>query len=80
MSKEHWSMATQPDPGADRASGSPPDEGRVDILIVDDRPDKRLVYQTILEDLGHSLTHHAICLGSLRLLQGIYERRRATLH
>ena len=34
----------------------------------------------IVKDLGHSLTHHAICLGSLRLLQGIYERRRATLH
>src|SRR5437763_4069534 len=48
-------MATQPDPGADRASGSPPDEGRVDILIVDDRPDKRLVYQTILEDLGQKI-------------------------
>jgi phospholipase/carboxylesterase len=34
----------------------------------------------IVEDLGHSLTYHAISLGSLRLLQGIYERRRATLH
>ena len=34
----------------------------------------------IVEDLGHALTHRAICLGSLRLLQGIYERRRATLH
>lgn len=34
----------------------------------------------IVEDLGHALTHSAICLGSLRLLQGIYERRRATLH
>ena len=34
----------------------------------------------IVKDLGHSLTHHAISLGSLRLLQGIYERRRATLH
>ena len=34
----------------------------------------------IVEDLGHSLTHHAISLGSLRLLQGIYERRQATLH
>jgi phospholipase/carboxylesterase len=34
----------------------------------------------IVEDLGHSLTHHAISLGSLRLLQGIFERRRATLH
>jgi phospholipase/carboxylesterase len=34
----------------------------------------------IVEALGHSLTHHAISLGSLRLLQGIYERRRASLH
>jgi phospholipase/carboxylesterase len=34
----------------------------------------------IVEDLGHALTHRAICLGSLRLLQGIYEGRRATLH
>jgi phospholipase/carboxylesterase len=34
----------------------------------------------IVEHLGHSLTHHAISLGSLRLLQGIFERRRATLH
>jgi phospholipase/carboxylesterase len=34
----------------------------------------------IVEELGHSLSPHAISLGSLRLLQGIYERRRATLH
>ncbi|MGH8764502.1 MAG: dienelactone hydrolase family protein [Burkholderiales bacterium] len=34
----------------------------------------------VIEDLGHALTHEAICRGSLRLLQGIYERRRATLH
>ena len=34
----------------------------------------------IIEDLGHALTHEAICRGSLRLLQGIYEQRRATLH
>lgn len=34
----------------------------------------------IIEDLGHALTYEAICRGSLRLLQGIYERRRATLH
>ena len=33
-----------------------------------------------VEDLGHALSHRAISLGSLRLLQGIYERRRATLH
>ena len=54
MSREYWPMAKQPDSGSDRASGSP-DEGRVDILIVDDRPDKRLVYQTILEDLGQKI-------------------------
>jgi phospholipase/carboxylesterase len=34
----------------------------------------------IIEDLGHALTHEAVCRGSLRLLQGIYEGRRATLH
>lgn len=34
----------------------------------------------IVDDLGHALSHRAICLGSLRLLQGIYEGRRATLH
>jgi phospholipase/carboxylesterase len=34
----------------------------------------------VIEDLGHALTYEAICRGSLRLLQGIYERRRATLH
>jgi len=34
----------------------------------------------IIDELGHALTHEAICRGSLRLLQGIYERRRATLH
>ncbi len=34
----------------------------------------------IVEFLGHALSHRAISLGSLRLLQGIYERRRATLH
>jgi phospholipase/carboxylesterase len=34
----------------------------------------------IIDDLGHALTHEAICRGSLRLLQGIYEGRRATLH
>jgi len=34
----------------------------------------------IVDDLGHALSHRAISLGSLRLLQGIYEGRRATLH
>ena len=34
----------------------------------------------IIENLGHALSHEAICRGSLRLLQGIYEGRRATLH
>lgn len=34
----------------------------------------------VIEDLGHALTYEAICRGSLRLLQGIYEGRRATLH
>ena len=34
----------------------------------------------IVGDLGHALSHHAISIGSLRLLQGIFEGRRATLH
>jgi phospholipase/carboxylesterase len=34
----------------------------------------------IVEDLGHALSHRAISLGSLCLLQGIYEGRRATVH
>ncbi len=34
----------------------------------------------IVDDLGHALSHPAISLGSLRLLQGIYQRRGATLH
>jgi len=34
----------------------------------------------IVEHDGHELSHCAISLGSLRLLQGIYEGRRATLH
>jgi phospholipase/carboxylesterase len=34
----------------------------------------------IVEDLGHALSQRAIGLGSLRLLQGIYEGRRATIH
>jgi phospholipase/carboxylesterase len=34
----------------------------------------------IVDDLGHALSHRAISLGSLRLLQGIYQRRGATLH
>ncbi len=34
----------------------------------------------IVDDLGHALSHRAISLGSLRLLQGIYEGRRAILH
>jgi phospholipase/carboxylesterase len=34
----------------------------------------------IIDALGHALNHQAVSFGSLRLLQGIYERRRATLH
>src|SRR5204863_10080777 len=34
----------------------------------------------IVEDLGHALSQRAIGLGSLRLLQGIYEGRRHTIH
>lgn len=34
----------------------------------------------IVDELGHALSHQAVSIGSLRLLQGIYEGRRATLH
>ena len=34
----------------------------------------------IVGDLGHALSHQAVSIGSLRLLQGIYEGRKATLH
>ena len=34
----------------------------------------------IVEQQGHVIDHQAVSLGSLRLLQGIYEGRRATLH
>ena len=37
------------------APGEAPPAGGADILIVDDRPDKLLVYRTILEDLGQNL-------------------------
>ncbi|TMH60439.1 MAG: response regulator [Betaproteobacteria bacterium] len=37
------------------ALGQAPPAGGADILIVDDRPDKLLVYRTILEDLGQNL-------------------------
>ena len=37
------------------ALGEAPPAGGADILIVDDRPDKLLVYRTILEDLGQNL-------------------------
>jgi signal transduction histidine kinase len=47
-------MSPMSEPSSDRVKpGS--DDAHVDILIVDDRPDKRLVYQTILEDLGQKI-------------------------
>src|SRR5215471_12102832 len=33
----------------------PPEEGRTNILIVDDRPDKLLVLRTVLEELGQNI-------------------------
>src|SRR6266700_1175914 len=47
-------MSFQSDSDGDRTRVSA-DQSHVDILIVDDRPDKRLVYQTILEDLGQKI-------------------------
>ena len=48
------------DPGSALSStaaerGTDADSARADILIVDDRPDKLLVYETILEELGQRL-------------------------
>ena len=45
-------MSRNSAPPGDLASVWPVEESHVEILIVDDRPDKRLVYQTILEELG----------------------------
>jgi signal transduction histidine kinase/DNA-binding response OmpR family regulator len=45
-------MSHHPAPPEGLGSVWPVEESHVEILIVDDRPDKRLVYQTILEDLG----------------------------
>src|SRR5947209_4597564 len=38
-----------------KSAASVADGTRADILVVDDRSDKRLVYQTILEELGQPL-------------------------
>ena len=48
-------MFPESDRSSARAGTASVEESRVDILIVDDRPDKRLVYQTILEDLGQRI-------------------------
>jgi signal transduction histidine kinase/DNA-binding response OmpR family regulator len=48
-------MLQQAETALDRTRTSPAEDTRVDILIVDDRQDKRLVYQTILEDLGQRI-------------------------
>jgi CheY-like chemotaxis protein len=42
-------------PGMDYSPSAPTDEDRANILIVDDRPDKLLVLETILQDLGQNL-------------------------
>jgi len=44
-----------PRPDMDRLQPSLSDEDRTDILIVDDRPDKLLVLETILEELGQNV-------------------------
>jgi CheY-like chemotaxis protein len=44
------------EPAAGRVQDRTEDDSRADILIVDDRPDKLLVYETILEDLGRLFT------------------------
>jgi len=45
-------MSRPPEPPSDLASVWPIEEAHADVLVVDDRPDKRLVYRTVLEDLG----------------------------
>ncbi len=47
------SIATAADPAAASAGRAP--LSRANILIVDDRPDKLLVFRTILEDLGQNI-------------------------
>ena len=42
-------------PGMDYSPSASPDEDRASILIVDDRPDKLLVLETILQDLGQNI-------------------------
>src|SRR5689334_18895623 len=49
------SMFPESETPSDRARASAAEDTRVDILIVDDRPDKRLVYQTIMEELGQRI-------------------------
>ena len=46
---------------------------RADILIVDDRPDKLLVYGTILEDLGQNLFTAASGEQALKLAAPVEE-------
>ena len=63
-------------------------DAHCDLLLVGDSlgqviyglPSSVPVTLDIVEDLGHALSHRAISLGSLRLLQGIYEGRRHTIH
>jgi len=42
-------------PGMDYSPSAPRDEDRASILIVDDRPDKLLVLETVLQDLGQNI-------------------------
>ncbi|HEV2007482.1 MAG TPA: hybrid sensor histidine kinase/response regulator, partial [Burkholderiales bacterium] len=47
-----------PSPGAENFPPAPSDDASVDkvsILVVDDRPQNRLVMETILEDLGQNI-------------------------
>ena len=61
---------------SDAQRGSPIERGRADILIVDDRRDKQLVYQTILEELDQNLFTAA---SGAQALKHVLEREFAVI-
>src|ERR1700729_3965393 len=49
-SKENW-----PAPAGLKTAEEPSDEVRANVLVVDDREDKRLAMETIIADLGENI-------------------------